>query len=173
MRYFEALFTGWVNAIGTILTIAAILAYIATDIFHKDLLVPAPVALLIGVVAFVIVSARLWSRNALFATAFKESLKDRCDGVILGWEKLAEDYQQSIKREGQSQVLPNPMDPGWVSYGFTVWPYHVGVLQSATISLRRDLARVSIHMEEWNSRISMAQLLNALRKYEKEIANLS
>jgi hypothetical protein len=173
MGYLSALFSGWLNALGTILTILAFAAYVVSDVGHKNLYVPAPVALLVAVGAFGVVSFRLWRANYSFALAFRESLKDRCDEVTLEWEKLAENYHNSVKKDGQSPTLPNPMDPGWVSYEFKVWPYRVGLLQSSTNTLRRDLKRTDIQVEGWNySRLSMAELLHALGKCREQILSL-
>jgi hypothetical protein len=56
------------------------------------------------------------------------------------------------------------MDPGWVSYGFQVWPYR---------ELRRDTSRLGLQLEDWDfAYMSMAQLLSALNKYKERIAKL-
>lgn len=112
-------------------------------------------------------------RHEVLASAFLESVSRRLDDIILGWEKLNEDYQDSPKQQGQAVVLPNPMDPGWVSYGFQVWPYRVGCIQSSTMDLRRDLSQLGFQLEGWDfAHMSMAQLLSALKKYKERITRL-
>ncbi len=96
----------------------------------------------------------------------------RCDDVILGWKKLAEDYHNSHKQEGQPLTLPNPMDASWRGYGFKDWLYLVGVSQAYTNVLRQELRRANIQVEEWDYRMSMAELLEALERYRRQISAL-
>ena len=173
MGYLRALFSGWVNAMSTILILAAIVIYVVSDVGHKDLHVPPSLALLVGVAAFVFVSCRLWHKNESLASAFRASLRCRSDNLTLKWEELAELYQNAHKEEGQPATLQEPMSPVWVSSEWKVWPYRVGFLQVLTITLRQDLNRTSIPVEEWDVRISMPRLLDALRKYREQINKLT
>src|SRR5260370_21807654 len=165
MGYFKALFSGWVNAMHTILTIAAIGIYMASDVGHKDLHIPSWLSLLVGAVAFVSVSYRIWHKEWLRAEAgqgLRDGLRARCDAIILAWKELADQYQNATH-----YTLPNPMDPGWVSYKKEVWPYKVGVLQGRTNALREDLVRAGKAVEEWNyAYMTVVQLLHAMEKYE-------
>jgi hypothetical protein len=173
MGYLKALFTGWVNGMGTILTLAAISLYVASDVWHKNLYIPPWIALLVAMSSFIGVSYRVWKKEWLRAETGQrlyDGLKVRCDDIILGWKELAERYQNAPKEQGQSATLPNPMDPGWVSYGFKVWPYKVGELQGKTNTLRCDLVRVGITVEQWDyAYMTMAQLLHALDNYRTKI----
>src|SRR6266571_3252328 len=65
---------------------------------------------------------------------FRESLLQKCDDILLGWKKLAEQYQDAKK-----ETLHDPMSPGWASSEMEKpWPYKVGVLQGRTNALRED-----------------------------------
>lgn len=107
--------------------------------------------------------------NALLGSAFRESLKVRCGGLILKWEELAELYQNSQKEEGNPATLQEPMATWWASSEWKYLPYKVGFLQAATITLRQDLEIASIPIEAYNIRISVPALLNELRKYKEQI----
>jgi len=108
-------------------------------------------------------------KNALLGSAFWESLKARCNELVLELGELAEDYQNSHKEEGQPTTLPEPMAPWWVSSGYKVWPYRVGRLQSSVIALRRDLKRTPVRVEDYDVRISVSGLLGMLRTYKEQI----
>ena len=103
------------------------------------------------------------------AQAFCESLKTRCDELILNWQELHRDYEESPKEEGQSRILQTPMSPVWVSSVNKVWPYRVGLLQGRTEDLRKDLARSGILVEDWSHRVSGLQILDALKKYKEQV----
>jgi len=112
-------------------------------------------------------------KRTILAKAFRESLKARCDDVILKWEELAELCQNAQKEVGQPATLPDPMAPWWGSAEWKYLPYKVGSLQASTVALRQDLKRTSVPVEEYDPRISMPRLLDALRKYKEQIANFS
>jgi hypothetical protein len=97
------------------------------------------------------------------ASAFKNSLVQRCDDVILEWRKLATLFQNAPKEEGDPRTLPEPMHPGWVSSTWKVWPYRVGVLQRGTSDLYNDFGRL-IPIESYDARITLDELLDALTK---------
>ena len=126
MAYLKALFSGWVNRMHVILTIAAIVFYLVSDVGHKDVHIPAWITLLVGGGAFVSVSYRIWNKERLRADA-NQSLRDsitlRRNATILDWIKLKELHG--------SQALPDPMSPTWGS-GECTRPYNIGVLQSRT-----------------------------------------
>ncbi len=108
-------------------------------------------------------------KKAILALAFLESLKARCDDLVLKWEELAELYHNSHKELGQPETLQEPMSPVWRSSELRHLPYQVGFLQAATITLRQDLKSVFIPVEAFDVRISVPALLNELRKYEEQI----
>lgn len=98
-----------------------------------------------------------------------DTLRERCDQVILGWKTLGEDWQNA-KSLGQPQTLPNPMDPGWRGYGFNDFRYPVGYFQAATLVFMNDLQKAGFEPTSWDSaHISMAQLLEALEKYRRRL----
>src|SRR5437763_10013314 len=153
----------------SILTIAAIGIYMASDVGHKDLNIPSWLSLLVGAVAFVSVSYRIWHKEWLRAEAgqgLRDGLGAKCEAIILEWEKLGEEYQNAKK-----EILPDPMDPRWVSNQMYVWPYRVGLLQGRTNALRDDLKRAGKTVEEWKyAHMTMVQLLHALKKYESVVS---
>ncbi len=100
----------------------------------------------------------------------RDTLKSRCDALILGWKELDRDYQNARKNEYDPVTLQDPMSPVWVSSEWKVWPYRIGVLQGKTNTLREDLVREGIEIEEWDSRMSMPKLLHELEKYKLEIS---
>ncbi len=104
---------------------------------------------------------------------FSESLVQKCDDVILGWKVFTEDYGRYPNKEaGQTATVPNPMDPGWPSYGFKEWHYRVGFLQGKTYALLGDLMRAGIQVEQRDySDFSMAQLLHTLEKYQTAVVS--
>jgi len=169
MPFVKALFSGWWNAMGTLLTLAGLIAYVVSDVGHKHLKVPSWLPLLVAFASFGIVSYRIWRKEWLRAEAnqgLRDRLKDKCDAIILGWETLGEAYQNAPKEQGQAATLPNPLDPGWISYGFKVWPYQVGILQGKTNALREDLEQLGIQVGEWDyAHMTLAELLHALRNY--------
>jgi hypothetical protein len=131
------------------------------------------IPLLIGLLALAwgvgVLPVRAKSRGSLS----REDLLSRCDNVILGWKNLAEDYQNSHKGEGQPLTLPNPMDPGWRTYGHKDWLFPVGYFQAATHDLRRDLSLKGIEVGDWNlQRMSMATLEEALDKYRRQLSGV-
>lgn len=104
------------------------------------------------------------------SSTLRDSLKFRCDALILGWKELDRDYQNAPKDKYDPATLPDPMSPAWVSSERKVWPYRVGVLQGATNALREDLVRAQIQVGQWDhAHISMPQLLHALEKYMSAI----
>lgn len=113
-------------------------------------------------------------KKNVLASAFEASLKSRCDYVIVEWQNLGELYQNSAKEEGQPATLQGPMEPGWVSSGYRVWPYRIGVLQAYTISLRQDLHGIGlVETGDWNVRISLSELVETLRSYRDKITHLA
>lgn len=178
--YLRAFRAGWWSSLSTLATIASLVIGIWQSEFLLKTKHAQEIWFSIAAGSFILASYLAWRREHVLqirhqvsASAFRESLSSRLDDIILGWEKLDEDYQNSPKQQGQTAILPNPMDPGWVSYGFQVWPYRVGKVQSATIELRRDMSRLGFQLEVWDfAYMSMAQLLSALKKYRERIAKL-
>jgi hypothetical protein len=128
---------------------------------------------LIGILGIAWMVGILPIRRNNTSSASRDGLIQRCDDVILRWKKLAEDYLDSPKQDGQPVTLPNPMDPSWRGYGHKDWLYPVGVSQAYTHVLRQELEKANIQVEEWNYRMSMAELLEALEKYRRQISSLS
>ena len=178
--YLRAFRAGWWSSLSTLSTIASLVIGIWQPEFLLKTKHAQEIWFCTAAGSFILASYLAWRREHVLqirhdvsASAFQQSLTSRLDDTILGWEKLHEDYQNSPKQQGQTAILPNPMDPGWVSYGFQVWPYRVGKVQSATTELRRDMSRLGLQLEEWDfAHMSMAQLLSALNKYKERIAKL-
>jgi hypothetical protein len=178
--YIWAFRAGWWSGLSTLATIASLVIGIWQPDFLSQIKHARAIWFGIAAGSFVVASYLAWRkehalqvRHQLSASAFRESLGRRFDDTILGWEELNEDYQNSPKQQGQTAILPNPMDPGWAGYGFRVWPYRVGRLQAATIELRRDLSQLGFELEAWDfAHMSMAQLLSALNKYRERAAKL-
>jgi hypothetical protein len=93
----------------------------------------------------------------------RESLKAECDELIVGWQELAELYQNSEK-----QTLQGPIDPRWASAESKFIPYKVGFLQGRTIELRR-IVKSMIPIEGWDANLSMPALLHALKRYSDSL----
>lgn len=119
--------------------------------------------LVISILAIAWAAGFLPVRSGRQSSTSREALIRTCDNVILGWETLAEDCHNSRKNEGQPLTLPNPMDPGWRTYGFKQWLYPVAYFQASTHILRQDLMRANIEVGVWDyQRMSMAGLEEAL-----------
>jgi hypothetical protein len=178
--YLRGFRSGWWSGLSILATIASLVIGIWQPEFLLQTRHAQEIWFSIAAGTFLLASYLAWRkehalriRHEVLASVFLESVSRRLDDIILGWEKLSEDYQDSPKQQGQAVVLPNPMDPGWVSYGFQVWPYRVGCLQSSTMDLRRDLSRLGFQLGGWDfAHMSMAQLLSALKKYRERIARL-
>jgi hypothetical protein len=175
-EYLSALCAGWWSGLGTLTTVASLIIGIWEPTF--TLPVNRSIWFAIAACAFVSASYFAWRRERLarrlaLESALLKSLNRRLDEAILGWETLGEDYQNwPGKEEGNAAILPNPMDPGWVNYGFRAWPYQVGKLQAKTIQIREDLSELGFSLESWDfAHMSMAQLLSALRRYKELIAS--
>jgi hypothetical protein len=177
--YLHGFRAGWWSGLSILATMASLVIGIWQPEFLLQTRHAQEIWFSIAAGTFLLASYLAWRRehalrigHEVLASAFLESVGRRLNDIILGWEKLNEDYQNSPKQQGQAAVLPNPMDPGWVSYGFQVWPYRVGCLQSSTVEFRRDLSRLGFQLEGWDfAHMSMAQLLSALKKYKERIQN--
>jgi hypothetical protein len=101
--------------------------------------------------------------------AQKEQLRKRCHDLIVDWEELADLWMNGRREEGTPVSLQEPMSPAWAGSMLTVWPFKVAALQTATAALREDLKRAGIPIEEWNYRISLPRLLEALRDYKARL----
>ncbi len=107
-----------------------------------------------------------------FASAFKGSVSQRCDRIMLEWRKLATDFENAAKEPGEPHNLPDPMHPHWVSSTWRVWPYRIGLLQGSTSDLYSDLARLQIPISTYNARITLDELLDALSKSREHLMKL-
>ncbi|SRR5258708_1043681 len=104
-----------------------------------------------------------------FASAFKASVNQRCDRIMLDWRKLATDFENAAKEPGEPHNLADPLHPHWVSSSWRVWPYRVGLLQGSTLDLYGDLTRLSIPISIYNVRTTLDELLDALSKAREEL----
>lgn len=98
-----------------------------------------------------------------------KKLQRRCEDLIVQWLELAELYQNSPKESGQPATLQEPMSPAWVGSQMQIFPNRVGVLQGMTTALRSELRGASVSVEEWDSRISLPRLIEALRRYSTQL----
>jgi hypothetical protein len=166
--------TNWVAAVSTIGSLVA-LAYGLLG--HG----PGPRSLWI-LVAYIALAFGLlilwWDERARagklqpLASAFVQSLIQRCDDAILEWRKLATLYQNSAKEQGDPVTLQDPMHPGWASSNWKVWPYKVGRLQGSTADLYSDVSRTVIEVKKYEARTTLDELLDSLRKCREQLSRL-
>lgn len=109
----------------------------------------------------------LSSAKSRAVASFRTDLRRRCAGLIIEWQKLAELYQNALKADGDPKTLQEPMSPAWASSESRFWPYKIGNLQGQTNALRNELAAAGVVLDVWDARISLPEILEALRTYRE------
>lgn len=166
--------TNWVAAVSTI---GSLVALIYGLLGHG----PGPSSLWI-VMAYIALAFGLlvlwWDERArarklqALASAFVQSLRQRCNDAILEWRKLATLFQNSPKEQGDPLTVQEPMHPGWASSNWRVWPYKVGLLQGSTADLYSDSSRTSILIKKYGAHTTLEELLDSLSKCREQLSRL-
>ncbi len=106
------------------------------------------------------------------ASAFRQSLKDRCDELITGWADLDRQFLEAPKTDGEPKTIQSPLDPGWKSSTYFYWPSQICAYQKSYNALRRDLRSIGIPLEPCDRLTTMPQLQTMLNHHRDQLARI-
>ncbi|MGH9359706.1 MAG: hypothetical protein ACRD1O_11125 [Terriglobia bacterium] len=126
-EYSKALFSGWLNSMGTILTISAIVLYVASQIRHKDVHISGWLPTLIGAIAFAFVSYRAWVKERREKQTVETKLLSPTEReVFKECRSRSQSYIELMRRFPNSAAVNNPFSTTWRPYvGNTTVPIDI------------------------------------------------